>query len=149
MSAIHIDVGRSTQWKSVPMMRPANTGGDGAAPDAVDMAVLRAFEEIQGEGEPDLIVELINLFLKDAPVKLASIQEAAAEGDAGSLRRAAHSLKGSSACLGVGHVATLCEELECAYRADSAGQAAALVDRLERELEGALLALDVERKRRS
>jgi hypothetical protein len=46
-------------------------------------------------------------------------------------------------------VAALCEELEHSYRADSAGPAAALLDRLERELDGARRALEAERRRRS
>ena len=149
MSAINVDVSSSTHREPVSVMRSARAGGADAALGAVDMTVLRAFEEMQAEGEPDLIVELIDLYLKDAPVKLASILEAAAEADEESLRRAAHGLKGSSASLGAGQVAALCEELEQAYRADAAGQAATLLDRLERELEGVRRAFEAERRRRS
>lgn len=146
MSAIYVNESRYTQ---VSMMRPAHAGGDGATHDVVDMDVLRSYEDIQGEGEPDLIVELINLYLKDVTVKLASIQEAVAEGDAGSLSRAAHGLKGSSASIGAFHVAALCEELEHGSRVDLAEQAAALIEQLEQALEGTLRALEAERLRRS
>lgn len=133
------------------MMRPAYAdGGGGAEHRALDMAVLRSFEEIQAEGEPDLIVELIDLYLKDAPVKLASMQEAVAGEDAEGLRRAAHGLRGSSASIGAARVAALCEGLEHASRVASAGQEAApLVEQLERELEDARRALEAERRRRS
>lgn len=146
MSTTYAEVSRCTQWELLPVVRPAPPGGDGAAPEAVDMAVFRAFKEIQAEDEPDLIVELINLYLKDAPVKLASMQEAVAEENVGSLGRAAHSLRGSSASIGAGHVAALCEKLE---RVDSTGQAAAIIDRLEQESEGARQALAAERRRRA
>lgn len=146
MSTTYVEVNRCTQWELLPMARPAHAGDDGAVPDAVDMVVLRAFEEIQAEGEPDLIVELINLYLKDAPVKLVSMQEAVAGGDAGSLKRAAHGLRGSSASIGAARVAALCEGLEHASRVDSAGL---LVEQLGRELEGVRRALEAERRRRS
>lgn len=149
MSATHVDLSSCTHREPVPMMRPAHAGGGGAKHGAIDMAVLRSFEEIQAEGEPDLIVELIDLYLKDAPSKLASMQEAVAGEDAASLRRAAHGLRGSSASIGAVQVAALCEGLEHASRVDSAGQAAALVGQLERELEDARRALEAERRRRS
>jgi HPt (histidine-containing phosphotransfer) domain-containing protein len=149
MSTNYVEVSRCTQWELLQMARLAHADDDGAASDAVDMAVLLAFEEMQVEGEPDLIVELINLYLEDAPVKLASMQEAAAEGDEVALKRVAHSLRGSSASIGVGQVAALCEELERAYRADSAGQAVTILDRLEQELEEARRDLEAERRRRT
>jgi len=39
--------------------------------DAVDASVLADLEEMQEEGEPDLVAELIGLYLRDAPRKLA------------------------------------------------------------------------------
>src|ERR1700730_3307932 len=79
---------------------------------AVDMAVLTSFEEVQLDGAPDLIVELIDLYLADAPHRLAAIEEALTRKDEPALKRAAHSLRGSSANLGGLQVALICEELE-------------------------------------
>lgn len=81
-------------------------------PSAVDMAALFALEDAQVEGEPDIVVELIDLYLEDARDKLVAIREAVARRDETSLRRAAHSLRGSSASLGARRVAALCGELE-------------------------------------
>lgn len=63
MSVIYAEVERSTHWAWAP---PAHAGDD-ATLGAVDMDVLHSFEEVQIEGEPDLIVELIDTYLKDAP----------------------------------------------------------------------------------
>jgi HPt (histidine-containing phosphotransfer) domain-containing protein len=117
--------------------------------DAVDASVLADLEEMQEEGEPNLVAELIGLYLGDAPRKLASMREAEAGGDAASLRRAAHSLKGSSASLGAFGVAALCGELELACGEVSSGRAATLVARLGQEMERARLVFEDERRKRS
>ena len=67
MSTVYLDVYRNAHWELVPLTR---AGADAASLDAVDLAVLKGFEDMQGEGEPDLVVELINLYLEDAPRKL-------------------------------------------------------------------------------
>lgn len=146
MLTIHAEVDKSANWELMPLAQ-ADVGAE--ANDAVDVSVLRGFDAIQAGGEPDIVVELIDLYLEDAPRKLASMLEAAAGADEQSLKRAAHSLKGSSASLGAGQVASLCYELERAYCVDSSEQAAALLDRMGREMERARRAFEAERRRRS
>lgn len=80
--------------------------------DDIDLSVLLSFEEAQCEGEPDLIVELIDLYLADFPQQLSAMTAGVLKDDEISLKRAAHTLKGSSANLGVKSIAVLCEELE-------------------------------------
>ena len=46
---------------------------------AVDLAVLASYEKIQLDGEPDLIVELIDLYLEDAPRRVAVMQRVAGQ----------------------------------------------------------------------
>jgi len=116
--------------------------------DAVDMAVLTSFEEAQGEGEPDLVVELIDLYLEDTPHRVAAIREALAKTDGQSLERAAHCLKGSSASLGAGQVAVLCEELELIARNFSLQAVEVVVTRLEHEFERVRQTFLAERQRR-
>jgi HPt (histidine-containing phosphotransfer) domain-containing protein len=104
----------------------------GARIDAVDMAVLASFEELQEDGEPDLILELIDLYLQSAPLLITAIQSAMTDADELSLKRAAHSLKGSSGTLGARPLAAICEELE--RLADACcPEAKALVSQLEEE----------------
>lgn len=116
--------------------------------EAVDMAVLLSLEEAQIEGEPDLIVELIDLYLEDASAKLYDLREAAAKTDEGMLRRTAHCLKGSSGNLGARGVAAVCEELEQIDCNDLPRRAGELLLRLEREYEHVSLAFAAERQRR-
>jgi histidine phosphotransfer protein HptB len=116
--------------------------------EAVDAAVLADLEEMQEEGEPDFVAELIGLYLEDAPRKLAQMREAARAADASSLRHAAHGLKGSSSSLGAFGVAAVCAELERACREDTSGETTALLARLAREMERAHLAFERERRRK-
>jgi HPt (histidine-containing phosphotransfer) domain-containing protein len=110
-----------------------STRGAGADIDPVDMAALAAFGELQEDGEPDLVVELIDLYLQEAPLRIEAIQRAVADADGLSLKRAAHSLKGSSGTLGVLPLAALCEELERLAADALSPEATVLVNRLEEE----------------
>jgi hypothetical protein len=84
----------------------------GIPSDALDVELLNAFEELQSDDGSDLIIELINLYLQDAPKQIQAIGNASASGGWMQLKRAAHNLKGSSSTLGVRHVAEICEKLE-------------------------------------
>lgn len=125
------------------------TGDDSMSEAVIDMSVLASFEEVQMDDEPDLIVELIDLYLDDAPRQIAFMQTAIAETDATSLKRTAHGLKGSSANLGILHVTALCEELEHADHSDSFQHAELLLARIGSEYERARQVLLAEKQRRS
>ena len=79
---------------------------------AIDLSVLISLEEAQVDGEPDLIVDLIDLYLDEAPRRMAAMSALLAQRDWLSLGRAAHSLKGCSAVLGAGRTPQLCEAVE-------------------------------------
>jgi HPt (histidine-containing phosphotransfer) domain-containing protein len=84
----------------------------GAPDEAVDATALAALRDLQGAGRPDLLAELIAVYLRDTPPRLTALHEAVAHADAEALRRAAHSLKGSSSQIGAVQVARLCADLE-------------------------------------
>jgi HPt (histidine-containing phosphotransfer) domain-containing protein len=79
---------------------------------AIDLSVLISLEQAQVDGEPDLIVDLIDLYLDEAPRRLAAMAALLAQRDWLSLGRAAHSLKGCSAVLGAGRTPQLCKAVE-------------------------------------
>jgi HPt (histidine-containing phosphotransfer) domain-containing protein len=126
----------------------ARTDGAGATTEAIDRAVLMALEEVREEGEPDLIVELIDLYLGDAPQWVEAMRSAAATMDVTLLRRAAHTLKGSSGSVGIRQVAEICKALEQLDCSDEAPNVGMLVQSLEREFARACDALKAERQRR-
>ncbi|PIE18689.1 MAG: hypothetical protein CSA65_04235 [Proteobacteria bacterium] len=70
---------------------------------------LREFEEELGV---DVAIELIELFLEDAPAQLETMGAALGGGDANTLKRAAHSLKGSCSNLGLNTLSSCAAALE-------------------------------------
>ena len=86
-------------------------------------------------GGPTLVCELVEIFLEESAVQIATIRAAAAAGDAAALNGAAHSLKGSAGSLTGHRVSAEAATLERMGRDnDLAGVAPALA-RLEAELE--------------
>jgi HPt (histidine-containing phosphotransfer) domain-containing protein len=126
---------------------PAFTNRAGATTRAIDPAALASLDGAWAEGESDLVVELIDLYLGDAPQWIAAMRTAAAGDDATVLKRAAHTLKGSSGSLGVRQVAETCRllELNCS---GSAARVEELLQELDREFATARAALAAERMRR-
>lgn len=117
--------------------------------DAVDMTVLSSLEGAQADGEPDLIVDLIDLYLEDTPRRLAAMSALLAQRDALSLRRAAHGLKGSCATLGAARTARLCEAVEEMSRDSSLEAVATLLDELEQEFAHVRQSFLIERLKRT
>jgi HPt (histidine-containing phosphotransfer) domain-containing protein len=112
------------------------------APDgAIDTAVLAGLRDLQEEGEPDLVRQLIALFLAGTPPRLDALRAAAAGGAATALAREAHALKGSCASLGAHAMARLCEELEALDGPEDLARATATVDRLATEYDRVRAAL--------
>ncbi len=115
---------------------------DQSPPDEiVDRSILDQLRQIQAEGEVNFVQEMTELYLSEASPLLGAIRHAVASRDAGSLRQAAHTLKGNSKNMGVRQVANLCEALEAKGRHGSLDGAEMLLASLEREFERAAQAL--------
>jgi len=115
---------------------------------AVDLAVLTSYEEAQIEGEPDFVVELIDLYLDEVPRLFDALQTAIQDNDSTSAKRAAHSLRGSSANLGVLQIAAIADELE--HLDSPCGTSAVqLLQSLENEFRRVKEILSAERQKRS
>jgi len=83
-----------------------------APQEAVDARTLAALRDLQGEGQPDILAELIAVYLHDTPPRLAALHETLVHADAAALQREAHDLKGSSSQIGAVQMACLCADLE-------------------------------------
>ena len=73
-----------------------------------------ALENLRGAGDRDtkLLVELVDMFLEDAPLLLAKMRQGIERGDAEMLQGTAHTLKPSCAMFGAMTLSGLCQELE-------------------------------------
>ena len=80
-------------------------------------------------GGPKLVRELVELFLKYAPERMATARAGIAHGDLGAAQRALHSLKSSAGQLGVTAIQDGCRRGESlAANGDATGAEAALAD---------------------
>ena len=95
--------------------------------------MLENLRELQEEGEPDILAELMELFLTDVPPKIAALRVAAQAGDARSVVQNSHNLKGSCANLGAVKMEALCKEIEEIGRSGELASALARITRLEEE----------------
>jgi HPt (histidine-containing phosphotransfer) domain-containing protein len=118
------------------------------APDPIDRSAIAELELLQEEGEPDVVVELLDAYLRDAPLRVSAIAEAVAGGDARALELVAHSLKASSATFGANRLAASCLELEDLGRAGRLEGTETTLARLRQEFDLARISLEAERARR-
>ncbi len=120
-------------------------GGASEPPEEpLDQSVLDGLRELTGEGEPDILIELVDIFLSDAAERMVLLRDAIARGDANTLERVAHSLKGSSANFGARRMSRLCLELEQVGKQGDIMLAPELFARLELEWQRVGVALRAE-----
>jgi CheY-like chemotaxis protein len=109
----------------------------GAVLDPAVLDRLRALEEASGEPLGDLVA----LFVDDGGQRLGVLQAALAAGDADTIGRVAHGLKGTSANYGAHELPDLCDRLGLSAAAGDLRAAAELVVRVAEEFEQVAAAL--------
>ena len=133
---------RPARPASIPA--PAARRKEGAA---IDLSMLDQLRSIQRPGEPDIVVEVIELFLRDAPDRLKALRAAAAANDLAAASRAAHTIKGSAGHLGAKTLATLSGRIEDKAKQGAKIDLAFAVQAVEEELAGVEVALRAELRR--
>lgn len=98
--------------------------------DAAMLADLRQLDVSCG-----LLSTLITHYLEEVPTRLATMQDALQQGNAGALARVAHELNGASGNLGVRRMRQLCVELQALGKAKDLTQAGDLLAQLVSEFE--------------
>ena len=93
-------------------MTPDTPNSPAVVQPPIDPRALEALRELGGADEPDLLLQLIEIYLGDAPRRLAEIRTALVGGDWDTLERASHSLKSSSASIGAQLLASCCSQIE-------------------------------------
>src|SRR5436190_16738424 len=82
----------------------------------LDMQVVEELLSLSDDGDPELLLDLIRLFLDDGPAKVGAVTQGLAAKDFDMMERAAHSLKGSAGNLGARVLQQTCEKLMLATR---------------------------------
>ncbi|MBE0602186.1 MAG: Hpt domain-containing protein [Deltaproteobacteria bacterium] len=78
----------------------------------IDRSVLEGIRMLEGPGGHGLLEKVVTLYLSDSLKQMESIRSSSGTGDAESLRRAAHTLKSSSANVGATGVSDICRKIE-------------------------------------
>ncbi|HEY8551600.1 MAG TPA: Hpt domain-containing protein [Vicinamibacterales bacterium] len=100
---------------------------------ALDADAIEQLRFLEDDDQPNVVAELVTLFLEHTPGRIAAIRTALAAADAAAVKRAAHSLKGSSANVGARGMRHVCEQLEHRAAAGDLSEAPALLALLEEE----------------
>jgi PAS domain S-box-containing protein len=113
----------------------------------VNAKALDRLRELRTPNHPDPLVEIVGLFIVQTPDLLRALGGAIEQQDSESLRRTAHTLKGSCANLGAEQMATLCRDLELAAKRGTLSSARALITQIEQEYVNVRKVLEVEKVR--
>jgi HPt (histidine-containing phosphotransfer) domain-containing protein len=83
-----------------------------SARDVLDPAVVESLRQLTPPGEPDVLQEILTLFLNEVPKKIEALRAAVPGGDLTAVQRTAHSLKGSSGNIGARALHDVCRRLD-------------------------------------
>ena len=79
---------------------------------SVDISVLNSFKDFQQPNEPDIVTELIDLYIADTGKHITVLKKAAADQEIAVIKEQAHGIKGSSGNIGAYQIAALSAQLE-------------------------------------
>jgi CheY-like chemotaxis protein len=122
----------------------ADRAAQQALDEVIDPVIIAGLRQLRTPGESDPLVGLIDLFIKEAPERLDTIEKAIARNDVSSLGSALNSaaaLKGSAGNLGARNLAALCDEIEQSAKTGLLSDAAPLVEKARQEFARATDAL--------
>ena len=103
------------------------------ADSALDPKVIDTLRQLTPAGEPDVLAEILQLFLDEVPKKLRALQDAVERADAPEAARVAHSLKGSSGNIGAGDMMDVCRRIDDLARTGDLAAVAPLLASLTSE----------------
>jgi len=114
-----------TQW--LPVREPQESESVEKPTVTIDRKVLAQLKSLKA----GLLTRVIDLYIESSPKLLLEIDQALAQKDTNSLYKIAHSLKNSSANLGITELTALCRDLEVNGREGNLAAAATLVDNIK------------------
>jgi PAS domain S-box-containing protein len=127
MTGQQVTVGHSFQPSSQPCSEPSNlialpvsrslveqtqVGAIAAMPDVIDLAALQEIQKMAPTADHYFLVETIDLYFEETERLFLMFQDGIPSRDLKLLKRAAHTLRSSSATLGAKRLSLLCRHLE-------------------------------------
>ena len=104
-----------------------------SADSRLDPEVLDRLRQLTPPDEPDVLNQVLQLFLSDVPQRIERLRNALAAGDIIEVGRSAHSLKGSAGNIGAQALHEICSRLDSQARANDLAGAGPLVDEVSVE----------------
>jgi HPt (histidine-containing phosphotransfer) domain-containing protein len=118
--------------------------GPGLDP-VLNPAALDELRDLEKQGDPGLLAEIIDTYLSSAPRLIADLHAAIEMNDSAALHDAAHKFKPSSALLGAMPLAETCRLLDAIGRGGSTAGARERLEELEAEFRVVRRTLEAER----
>lgn len=114
-----------------------------AAPTApgLDAEALARLSELDPKGENKLLERVLRAFQASAARLMPQLETARLASDRATVRLVAHTLKSSSASIGALGLSQICAQVEASIRAESTDDLEPLLQRLRKELDAALNAI--------
>jgi HPt (histidine-containing phosphotransfer) domain-containing protein len=103
------------------------------APPVLDPTVLESLRQLTPPGEPDVLKELLTLFLEDVPGRIEKLRAAWQAGDAVGVQRSAHSIKGSAGNIGATELYGVCSRIDAQGRSGDLAPLGPMVESLDAE----------------
>jgi len=115
--------------------RGAGSGesGNASSHDGQVRLEAAALQNLRDLGGMDFLIEVVDVFLADAPALITSLRSSLERQDSEELRRAAHTLKSNGATLGAVMFADLCRTVEQHAKEDRFDGVSRLVDQIEEQ----------------
>jgi HPt (histidine-containing phosphotransfer) domain-containing protein len=114
---------------------------------AVDFNTLSELERDVAAGIPEIMIDLIDTFLRDSPKHINIMLTHDEGGDITTIQRSAHSMKSSCATFGAMPLANLCGEVEKLAREGRLDPLGPLMEQIQAEYERVQQILLAERKK--
>lgn len=101
--------------------------------EVLDMKVIESIRSLHKPGRENLLHRMIRLYLQRSPELIEEMRQSLKEGDMVRLQRAAHTLKSTSASMGIQRVAKLSLDLELMASKNRLEEPEQLIDSIEQE----------------
>ncbi|MBI4782183.1 MAG: PAS domain S-box protein [Oscillatoriophycideae cyanobacterium NC_groundwater_1537_Pr4_S-0.65um_50_18] len=131
---------------SVPESCAEGQEQDAFSLPALDMQVLQDLRSLMIDDADDLLPQVLESYLKDAPKRLEAIHQAIEQGNSNQLHKSAHALRSLSATVGAVTFSRQCETLETLAQQGNLQNSKIIFSQMEQESHRVAIALQRELK---